>query len=596
MKSETVTTQFISLSLPEEGFVLASGDRLPEVEVAYETYGKLNLEKSNAVLICSPLTTDAHAAGYNEAYEREKDRIGWWDDMIGPGKAIDTNKYFVIASNMLGGCKGTTGPLSKNPATGKPYGKSFPRITVQDIVAVQNLLVKQLGANTLEAVIGGSMGGMQALQWTVSFPKQVKKCICIAASARLSAQALGFEVIGRKLIVNDPNYYSGDYYQQIGKPHPGLKFARMIGHLTYLSAHGMDRKFGRKQRVDENPSQFQTGFEVETYLEHQGESFVNRFDANSYLHITYAMDRFDLIKQCGSLEKAFEKSEAEFCLVALSSDWLFPTEQTKDLAKVLVNNKKITSMVELQSPYGHDAFLLEVENLSNVINGFLEKPTFALKKPVPSKSPQRMEGKDPYFSDEKDFEMLQSLIEPKAHILDIGCGDGSLIDKLYRLNGVTGIGIDIDLSSIVECLKKNVPVIQDNVDAGLSLIGDQQFDYAVLNQTLQVVRKPRLLLNEMLRVAKKGIVSFPNFAHWPNRAYLGSMGKMPKSPSLPFEWYNTPNIHLFSLRDFRLLCKNEGIKIEKEVLIGPQRLSSLFLKMGFPNLGAETVIAKISKE
>jgi homoserine O-acetyltransferase len=603
-----VKTRILKLALPAEGFRLVSGRFLKEVEVAFETYGILNEAASNAVLICSPLTTDAHAAGYNPDYEREKDRLGWWDDMIGPGKAIDTNRYFVIASNMLGGCKGTTGPASVNPDTGLPYGASFPKITVEDMVGVQRLLASQLGIEVLEAVVGGSMGGMQALQWAVAYPDKVRKCICIAAAACLSAQALGFEIIGRKAIVNDPHFQDGNYYGDGQLPARGLAFARMIGHLTYLSALSMHEKFGRNRKEEWNELRFETGFEVEGYLNHQGDQFVKRFDANSYLHITWAMDHFDLVERYGSLDKAFGPSRAEFLLVALSSDWLFFPEQTRELGRVLLRQKKVVSVVELESPYGHDAFLLEVANLSQVIYGFLEKPAFAeaAKAPAGRSGTGRGEGKgwtasenggrNGGFGAAQDIRALASLLEPGSHILDIGCGDGQLIDSLYRSHSVTGIGIDIDLAHVVECLRKNVPVLQTDADMGLSLIGDGAFDYAVLNRTLQEVKKPQLVLNEMLRVARKGIVAFPNFAYAGNRLSLLTTGVMPVSEALPYNWHDTPNIHLFSLDDFRTLCRREGIRIERVAFLGETLLSKALLALGRPNLGAEFVIARISRD
>jgi homoserine O-acetyltransferase/O-succinyltransferase len=603
-----VKTRILKLDLPPEGFRLVSGRFLKEVQVAFETYGTLNPDASNAVMICSPLTTDAHAAGYNPDYEREKDRLGWWDDMIGPGKAIDTNRYFVIASNVLGGCKGTTGPASVNPDTGLPYGASFPKITVEDMVAVQRLLALQLGIDVLEAVVGGSMGGMQALQWSVAYPEKVRKCICIAAAACLSAQALGFEIIGRKAIVNDPHFQDGNYYGDGQLPARGLAFARMIGHLTYLSALSMHEKFGRNRKEEWNELRFETGFEVEGYLNHQGDQFVKRFDANSYLHITWAMDHFDLVQRYGSLDKAFGPSRAEFLLVALSSDWLFFPEQTRELGRVLLRQKKVVSVVELESPYGHDAFLLEVANLSQVIFGFLEKPAFteAAKAQSGKAGGGRAEGKG-WTGNENggrnggsgaghDVKALASLVEPGSHILDIGCGDGQLIDSLYHSHSVTGIGIDIDLAHVVECLRKNVPVLQSDVDMGLSLIGDGAFDYAVLNRTLQEVKKPQLVLNEMLRVARKGIVAFPNFAYAGNRLSLLTTGVMPVSEALPYNWHDTPNIHLFSLDDFRILCRREGIRIEKVAFLGETLLSKALLALGRPNLGAEFVIARISRD
>ena len=593
-----VQTRILKLDLPPEGFRLASGRFLKAVDVAYETYGTLNEAKSNAVVICSPLTTDAHAAGYNPAYEREKDRIGWWDDMIGPGKAIDTNRYFVIASNMLGGCKGTTGPGSINPDTNLPYGAAFPKIGVEDMVGVQRLLSRQLGIDVLEAVVGGSMGGMQALQWATAYPDKVRKCICIAAAACMSAQALGFEIIGRKAIVNDPHFQDGNYYGEKEIPGRGLAYARMIGHLTYLSALSMHEKFGRNRKEAWDEARFETGFEVESYLNHQGDQFVKRFDANSYLHITWAMDHFDLVHRYGSLDKAFAPSQAEFLLVALSSDWLFFPEQTRELAEVLLRQKKIVSLVELESPYGHDAFLLEVANLSQVLHGFLEKPAFAEAAKAQSGQAAASSGRASgaaALAAVRDHQALASLVEPGSHILDIGCGDGKLIDGLYRSHGVTGIGIDIDLAHVVECLRKNVPVLQSDVDRGLSLVGSGAFDYAVLNRTLQEVKKPQLVLNEMLRVAHKGIVAFPNFAYAGNRLALLTTGVMPVSEALPYNWHDTPNIHLFSLDDFRLLCDREGIRIEKVLYLGESILSRMLVGMGRPNLGSEFVVARISR-
>jgi homoserine O-acetyltransferase/O-succinyltransferase len=594
-----VQTRIMKLDLPPEGFRLVSGKHLKSLDVAYETYGSLNASKSNAVMICSPLTTDAHAAGYNPDYERAKDRIGWWDDMIGPGKAIDTNRYFVIASNMLGGCKGTTGPGSLNPDSGKPYGSAFPKITVEDMVAVQRLLSLQLGIDVLEAVIGGSMGGMQSLQWSTAYPDKVRKCICVAAAACLSAQALGFEIIGRKAIVNDAGFQGGDFYANGSIPERGLAYARMIGHLTYLSAISMHEKFGRNRKEQWDEDRFETGFEVEGYLNHQGDQFVKRFDANSYLHITWAMDHFDLVERYGSLDQAFAPSQAEFLLVALSSDWLFFPEQTRELGRVLLNQKKVVSLVELESPYGHDAFLLEVENLSQVINGFLEKPAFDAGAKDMSASKDGATAKHqngPGFAASQDLEALASLIEKGSHILDIGCGDGALIDRLYKSHGVTGIGIDIALPHVVDCLRKNVPVVQSDADRGLSLIGNGAFDYAVLNRTLQEVKKPQLVLNEMLRVARKGIVAFPNFAFVGNRLSLLTTGVMPVSEALPYNWHDTPNIHLFSLDDFRLLCRREGIRIEEILYLGESLISRFMLGLGRPNLGAEFVIARISKD
>lgn len=620
----TVRTRTLKLRL-EGGFRLVSGAVLPEVEVAYETYGRLQEGGGNAIFICSPLTTDAHAAGFNPDSD-PAEALGWWDEMVGPGKAIDTDRFFVISSNMLGGCKGTTGPMSLDPRTGRPYGSSFPKITVEDIVNVQRALALELGVDRLFAVIGGSMGGMQALQWSVSFPGKVDKCICIAAAAGLSAQALGFEILARKAILSDPAFRGGDYYQKSDEHHKadpspagpagGLRFARMIGHLTYLSFESMHHKFGRNKRAGYREEAFETGFEVESYLEHQGEKFLRRFDANSYLHITYAMDHFDLEARYGSLARAFEKAESDFLLVALSSDWLFPPEQARRLCRELLGLRKVVSLVELDSPYGHDAFLLEVEHLTQVIGAFLNRPERAAESsartirvgadrgaapalsppPRPSAAAETVyETPSKCFSSEEDFLALRDLVPSGSHILDIGCGDGALIDSLYRSHGVTGVGIDISLWNGVSCLARNVPVLQSDVDQGLPLVKDGLFDYAVLNRTLQVVKKPSLVLREMLRVAEKGIVSFPNFGYYQNRLALGLQGVMPVNRELPYSWYDTPNIHLFTLEDFRRLCAEEGLRIEKMRCTAGGFWGRRLLGLGLKNAGAELVIARIGR-
>ncbi len=346
--------------------ILESGDVLPSVTVAYETYGKLNRDASNAILICHALSGDAHIAGYHESDERP----GWWDTVIGPGKAFDTDRYFVICSNVIGGCKGSTGPLSINPATRLPYGASFPVITISDMVNAQKLLVDHLGIRRLYAVVGGSMGGMQALQWTVSYPEAMKKAIVIAATGYSTPQQIAFNEVGRKAIISDPDWNNGDYYGKILPTH-GLALARMVGHITYLSNESMHEKFGRGlQSKDRVGFSFATDFKVESYLHHQGDTFTKRFDANSYLYITKAIDYFDLTAD-GSLAKGLAGAKAAFLVISVSSDWLYPPCQSQEIVSALTANEREVHYSEIRSNYGHDAFLLENGQLNYIMGRFL---------------------------------------------------------------------------------------------------------------------------------------------------------------------------------------------------------------------------------
>lgn len=357
-----VETKYVKF---EEPLKLQSGKILPELEVAYETYGTLNKNKDNALLVLHALTGDAHIAG---RHSKEDKKAGWWDEMVGPDCAFDTNKFFVICSNCLGGCSGTTGPGSINPETGEPYGLDFPVITIEDMVEVQKRLVDYLGIKKL-IVIGGSMGGMQALEWSVRYPDMTKSVVVIASTSKLSAQAIGFNAVGRNAILNDENFAGGKYY---GKklPEKGLSIARMVGHITYLCEGAMHKKFGREFK--DGPSfDFGVDFQVESYLDYQGRIFVDRFDANSYLYITKAVDYYDLGQKYGSLEAAFEHAKAKFLLMSFTSDWLFPTEQTKEMLSALIKAKKDVSFVELESGAGHDAFLLESKNQTKILKSFL---------------------------------------------------------------------------------------------------------------------------------------------------------------------------------------------------------------------------------
>lgn len=360
-----VQTQFLEVKEPLQ---LESRKTLPEYTIAYETYGELNENKDNALLVLHALTGDAHAAGKRYADDK---KVGWWNDMIGSGKAFDTDKYFVISSNMLGGCSGTTGPGSINPDTGKPYGLDFPVITIEDAVKVQKKLVDSLGVKKL-AVAGGSMGGMQALEWAVNYPDMVSACIVIASTSKLSAQSIAFNAIGRNAILSDPNFNNGNYYGAEKQPERGLAIARMVGHVTYLCEDAMQNKFARRFQDKDKPDfDFNIDFQVESYLEHQGQTFVERFDANSYLYITKAVDLYDTAQKYGSLENAFKNANAKFLLMSFTTDWLFPTAQSKEIVNALIKANKDVSFCEIKSPCGHDAFLLEFETQTKIVKSFL---------------------------------------------------------------------------------------------------------------------------------------------------------------------------------------------------------------------------------
>jgi len=361
-----VEKKFFTFAEPPEKMVLESGAKLGPITLAYETCGLLNEDKSNVILILHALSGDSHVAGY---YKPEDEKPGWWDNMVGPEKGIDTNKYFVICSNFLGGCSGTTGPCSINPATGKRYGLDFPIITIADMVKVQKLLLEKLGINKLLAVIGGSIGGMQVLQWTISYPDFVRAAIPVATTTHLGAQSIAFDAVGRNAILADTNFSDGQYDNE-KSPNRGLAIARMIGHITYLSEKGMREKFGRQLRHSDSYSyDFNSEFAVETYLDYQGQSFVERFDANSYLYISKAADYFDLKNGFGSLQEAFANTQCRFLVISFASDWLFTPEQSRAIVDALVANRKDVSFCNIDSPYGHDAFLLETETLGSFISG-----------------------------------------------------------------------------------------------------------------------------------------------------------------------------------------------------------------------------------
>ncbi len=366
-----VEKRFVTFAAPPGEMPLQSGASLGPITLAYETYGRLNDTRTNAVMVCHALSGSSHAAGYYA----EDEKPGWWDNMIGPGKAVDTDRYFVICPNIIGSCYGSTGPGSIEPGTGRPYGLRFPLFTIADVVRAERRLVDHLGVPSLLGVVGGSIGGMQALEWAAAYPEMVRSVIPIASTCKRSALSIGLCEAQRQAIMADPDWNNGDYYDR-EPPRKGLALARIIGHITYLSEASMQRKFGR--RLQDNAAfkfDFTTDFQVESYLHHQGRKFVDRFDANSYLYITKAADYFDLGEQRGggSLVRAFAGTAAKYLVISFSSDWLFPTAQSREMVRALTKAGRDVSFCEIDCDAGHDSFLLAEVPMTRLISGFLAR-------------------------------------------------------------------------------------------------------------------------------------------------------------------------------------------------------------------------------
>jgi homoserine O-acetyltransferase len=368
----TVTPQEMHFAEPLQ---LQGGGMLADYKLVYETYGTLNADKSNAVLVCHALNASHHVAG---TYEGDAKSVGWWDNMVGPGKPVDTDRFFVIGVNNLGSCFGSTGPMHANPATGKPYGAAFPVVTVEDWVASQALLAHRLGITQFAAVMGGSLGGMQALAWSMMYPERLRHCVVIASTPKLSAQNIAFNDVARQAILSDPDYRAGDFYAHGVVPKNGLRVARMVGHITYLSDDDMAEKFGRKLRNanESNEYKFDFGvdFEIESYLRYQGDKFSEYFDANTYLLITKALDYFDPARAFdGSLTRALANTKADFFVASFTTDWRFSPERSREIVEALVCNRRRVTYAEIDAPHGHDAFLLEDARYINMVRAYYER-------------------------------------------------------------------------------------------------------------------------------------------------------------------------------------------------------------------------------
>jgi homoserine O-acetyltransferase len=351
--------------------IFRSGAVLPRYELVYETYGTLNADRSNAILICHALSGTHHVAGQ---YADDPKNVGWWDNMVGPGKPVDTNRFFVIGLNNLGGCHGSTGPSSLNPETGQPYGTSFPVVTVEDWVESQARLADRLGIKRFAAVMGGSLGGMQALQWSLSFPERVRHVLVIAAAPHLTAENIAFNDVARNAILTDPDFHGGNFYQHGVVPTRGLRLARMLGHITYLSDDAMADKFGRSLRSGKLGFTYDIEFEIESYLRYQGDKFAAYFDANTYLLMTKALDYFDPARACGDdLDKAFAGARADYLVVSFTTDWRFAPERSREIVSALLHNHRNVSYAEISSAHGHDSFLMQHEHYHEVMRTYLDR-------------------------------------------------------------------------------------------------------------------------------------------------------------------------------------------------------------------------------
>lgn len=595
-----VETKHFTFAHPPNAMQLDCGRTLGPVTLAYETYGTLNEERSNAILIVHALSGDAHAAGYHNPEDRKP---GWWDNMIGPGKGFDTNKYFVICSNVLGGCQGSTGPSSINPETGKPYGLSFPIITIGDMVRAQRELVRHLGIEKLLSVAGGSMGGMQAMEWMTRYPDMMKSSIVIASTPLLNAQGIAFDAVGRHAIQADPAFSEGDYYDSDEQPAQGLSIARMLAHITYLSDASMRAKFGRALRKAERYSfDFGSEFSVETYLDYQGEQFVNRFDANSYLYITKAINYFDVAAPYGSLDNAMARVNCKVMVLSYSSDWLYPPYQSQEVVNALTRQRKDVTYCNIQSDYGHDAFLLEVDVMKKIISGFLENAMHPMeeRRGRPAQVDSEAELGPPasfassiYEGHRVDYDMIVDLVDGGSRVLDIGCGDGELLEELVAQRRVDGMGLELAQGNIVSCIRRGISVVQADVDHGLPGMPDDSFDYVILSMTLQVIRRPEQALSEILRVGRKCIVSFPNFGFWKVRAKMLALGRAPVTRNLPYAWYISPNRHVLSISDFRDFCAVRNIRIEREIPLNRKGLG--WSARMWPNLLADEAVYVITR-
>ena len=596
MTARSVGVVAPSLVRFEAPLLLASGRSLAGFELAYETYGTLNGERSNAVLIAHALNASHHVAG---VYADEPDNVGWWDNMIGPGKPLDTDRFFVVGVNNLGSCFGSTGPLSTNPASGQPYGADFPLVTVEDWVDAQARLADRLGIARWAAVMGGSLGGMQALAWATRYPSRIGHALVIAAAPNLSAENIAFNEVARQAILTDPDFHGGQFEAHGVKPRRGLRVARMIGHITYLSDEQMEVRFGRQLRDGKNFS-FAPEFQIESYLRYQGEKFAEYYDANTYLRITKALDYFDPASATsGDLARALAPAQCDFLVAAFTTDWRFPAARSREIVKALVRNRSRVTYAEIVAAHGHDAFLLDNPQYHAVVRAYFDRiatklGSAARSVEANSSPPHKSEAgvrKNSSLTplSRADYATIAGWIAPGARVLDLGCGDGALLASLHAARNVGGYGIEIDEAGFLASVQNDVDVIQGDLERGLAGFDDASFECVVLSQTLQAMRHIEEIVGEMLRVGREAIVTFPNFGHWSHRLQI-LRGRMPVSKSLPYQWYDTPNIHLCTVADFDRFLAQRGYRVlDRVVLAAGRRISTA------PNLRGELAIYRFRR-
>lgn len=574
---------------------LELGGELPQVKVAYETYGTLNARGDNAILVCHAISGDSHVAQHDAS-----DDPGWWDVLVGPGKPVDTDRFFVVCPNLLGGCRGTTGPGCINPATGRPYGRDFPSITVGDMVEVQRRLVDHLGIGQLHAVVGGSIGGHQALTWATRHPDRLRGTLALATSPRLTSQALAFDVVGRNAILRDPNFHGGQYYDEPHGPTVGLAIARMIGHITYLSREAMTQKFEADRLTPRDVQiEFENAFSVGSYLGYQGTKFVERFDANSYMVLSLAMDRFSLGATLEELAASLRPATCDWLVLSFSSDWLFPPDQSRDIVNALIANNASVSYANIQSACGHDAFLLpdDFASYGEMAGAFLRN------LPTPgNESVSRKEACEGHAPDRKsifhrqrvDYDRIVELIPPDASVLDLGCGSGQLLCRLQDNGNRRVTGVELDEAEVLDCLFRGLHVVQADLNHGLRAFADQQFDVVLLSQTLQAVLDVEGVIADMLRVGRFGIVSFPNLAFRQLRRILADEGRAPRAYGwLRDKWYNTPDIRFLSIADFEEFCAEKNINVIRRIALDTERNVEV---QEDPNLNADVAIFVLGRK